>query len=76
MDHTACIFALTNRGPEVSEDLYQTGVRVVVHPDGESIKDNIDAFMDDMYRSCNDLEHENCIGCWKTNRFEDLQKLN
>ena len=68
-DATACIFAL---GQDVNTDvMYKSGVRVILNSPAEGM----DAFVDLLYGACNDLEHENCIGCWKTNRFANLQKL-
>jgi len=71
LDSTACIFAVADKMDNVSNDnLYNSGVRVVLDRPSD-----LDKFLDSLYGACNDLDHENCIGCWKFNRYDNLQKL-
>ncbi|MHA2502016.1 MAG: hypothetical protein ACXAE3_04035 [Candidatus Kariarchaeaceae archaeon] len=72
-DSTACVFVMTeNMDLHSLDTYYKSGVRVVL-PMPE--KKKIDDFVTKLYDSCNDLQHEKCIGCWKLDRFENLQKI-
>jgi len=72
-DSSACIFASLPKADERNKDmLYKSGVRVIRSPPRKS---KMEAFIDQLYGACNDLEHEKCIGCWKTNRYDNLATL-
>ena len=72
-DNQTCVFGIAkDPNRELTGEMYKLGIRVILpYPK----QDKLDEFVKQLYSSCSDLDHENCIGCWKTNRFEDLQKI-
>ena len=76
-DATAGIVSLLN--DEVEDQVHQMylkGARSTIKiPNELKTKKEVDMIMDQLFKICDGLKFDNCIGCWKTNKFISTIKL-
>ncbi|MHA2274916.1 MAG: hypothetical protein ACXAC2_04080 [Candidatus Kariarchaeaceae archaeon] len=76
-DSTACIVSLLNDDFEDQvHEMYLKGARSSIKIANEPKTDkDVKMVMDQMFKICDDLKFENCVGCWKNSRYTSTIKL-
>ncbi|OLS19452.1 MAG: hypothetical protein HeimC2_41320 [Candidatus Heimdallarchaeota archaeon LC_2] len=77
-DSTACIIVLLNDDEKnLISEMYKYGARSTISSP-KKLKTDKDTkiIMDQMFEVCAELKFEECVGCWKTQRFSSTIKFN
>ena len=77
-DSTACIVSMLSE--EVTSEvhrMYLKGARSSIRiPDEIKTKKDVKYIMDQMFKVCEELRIDDCVGCWKNNKFISTIKFN